>query len=187
MRQTLKVGITVLVVAAMTMSGLAWAQSSGDGSGEAVERLGEVIAPLVADGTLTQAQADAVAEFLVENGPRRGGHRRGPGPEAVAEFIGVSTDELRAAREAGESLADVAGANGVSVDSLIGFFVADAQEKLDAKVADGSLSQVEADEKLVEITERVTAMVNGDGGGPGRGPGRGGPGRGGPGGGTTDA
>lgn len=187
MRQTLKVGITVLVVAAMTMSGLAWAQISDDGagSGEAVERLGEVIAPLVADGTLTQAQADAVAEFLVENGPRRGGHRRGPGPEAVAEFIGVSTDELRAAREAGESLADVAGANGVSVDSLIGFFVADAQEKLDAKVADGSLSQAEADEKLVEITERVTAMVNGEGGGPGRGPGRGGPG--GPGGDTTDA
>ena len=40
------------------------------------ERLAATIAPLVEDGTITQAQADAVIAALVEAGPRRGRARR---------------------------------------------------------------------------------------------------------------
>lgn len=190
MRQTLKIGITVLVVAAMAMSGIALAQTS-DESDEAAEnavtRIGELIAPLVDDGTLTQAQADTVAEFLAENGPRRGPgrHHRGPGPEAIAEFLGVTTDELRAAKEAGQTLAEVADANGSSADALVDFLVANATERLEEKVASGEITQDEADEKLAEITERVTDMVNGEFEGRPGGRGPGGPGGGG--GDTTDA
>ena len=124
---------------------------------------------------------------------RRGrpGGRHGHGdPEALAETLGLTTDELRAEFEAGNSLADIAAAQGVDVQDLIDTMVADAAERLDEAVTNGDLTQDEADAKLAEITERITERVNtapgeGERGPRGDGPGRRGPG--GPRGGDADA
>ncbi len=151
--------------------------------------LADALAPLVEDGTITQAQADAVIAALDDARPDRdgfgggrGGHI-GLGLEAVAEELGLTTDEIRTALEDGQSLADLAAANGSSADALVAVLVAEATTHLDEHVADGDITQAEADERLAEMTENITAMVNGEM--PtfeGRGPGSGGPGGRGPGG-----
>jgi hypothetical protein len=128
--------------------------------------LSETLAPLVADGTITQAQADAVIAAIQEARPDHGprGHRfgRGVNLEIAATAIGISTEDLRAALQSGQSLAEVAEANGVPVQTVIDAFVADLKTHLDARVASGDISQSEADEKLANATERISAMVNGD-------------------------
>ena len=98
MKQTLKIGVTVLLVMALTMSGIALAQTGG-GDDEAaagdgpVAKILEALGPLVADGTITQAQAEAVAETLAEALPERRPHR---GARlligAAAEFLGMEVE-----------------------------------------------------------------------------------------------
>jgi hypothetical protein len=94
----------------------------------------------------------------------RGGH--GPGPavgarlDVVADALGITDDELRTALEDGQTIAQVAEANGVDVQTVIDALVAEAKAHLDERVADGDLTQAEADERLADITERITDMVN---------------------------
>ena len=135
-------------------------------------RLRETLQELVDDGTLTSEQADTVAAFLVENRPERGGHGGFPGRPGhghggfeiergeIAELFGLEPDALRDLLQDGQSLADVATAQGVDVQTVIDTFVNAAKEHLDEAVTNGRLTQEEADAKLVEITERITEMVN---------------------------
>jgi hypothetical protein len=97
------------------------------------------------------------------DGERRGpGGHGGPGGPALAtilETLDITADELAAAREAGQSLADLAAAQGVETQTLIDALVADREEHLAEHVADGDLTQAEADERLAEVTERITERV----------------------------
>ena len=135
-------------------------------------RLREELQELVDNGTLTSEQADAVATFLVENRPDRGRHHRLPGwferrhdgfgldRGEIAELFGLEPAELRDLLRDGQSLADVATAQGIDVQVVIDTFVNAAKEHLDAGVANGRLTQEEADAKLAELTERITEMVD---------------------------
>lgn len=107
---------------------------------------------LVDDGTLTADQRDAVVTTLQDARPAEGerggregrGGRRGPARgahlETAASVIGVTADDLKTALQSGQSIADVATANGV-----------DPQEVIDALVAEASSN----------LTQRITDMVNG--------------------------
>ena len=139
----------------------------------------DALAPLVANGTITQSQADAVVSALEAAKPPMGRHG-GPGfghgadLDAAATAIGISTDDLRTALQSGQSLAEIAQAHGVSAQTVIDALVADAKSHIADEVASGEVTQAEADQKLADRTDRITAMVNGDL--PARGPGfRGGP------------
>lgn len=122
-----------------------------------------VLDELVADGTLTQAQADAVAEALVaaDLRPHRG-HHRGAHLGTLTEVLGLDAAELRDALADGATLAELAEQAGVSVDELVASMVAEAEQHLSAAVDQGRLTQEEADERLAEIEERITALVNGE-------------------------
>src|SRR3546814_8202361 len=77
------------------LSGAALGTPSLAGASDA-ERSGwveDALEPLVADGTITADQADAVEDALQDARPER----RGPGPglEAAAEALGMTDDELR--------------------------------------------------------------------------------------------
>lgn len=144
------------------------------------ERLLEVLQPLVDDGTLTQAQLDSVIDTLVAAGPMggdhggRGGHGgRGPGLEVVASTLGMTAEEVREAISNGQTLAQLAEANGSSGEALIDAILAEMTTHLDEKVAAGDLTQEEADAKLAEAATRVTEFVNntGEAGPMGGGPG----------------
>ncbi len=129
---------------------------------------------LVSDGTLTQKQADKVAETLDNKLPAHGmggpGGRMGGmggmgmmahGHDAAAKALGMTTDELFTAVHSGKSLADVAKDQKVSVDSLIKAMVTSAQADLAAAVKNGTLTQAQADTMKSSLTERITDQVNG--------------------------
>jgi hypothetical protein len=90
-----------------------------------------------------------------------GHHRRGPGLEAAATALGMTTEELHEALGAdGATLASVAEAQGVDVQVVIDALVAEAEEHLAQAVTDGHLTQAEADEKLAELEARIADVVN---------------------------
>src|SRR6185295_15246663 len=100
----------------------------------------ETLQPLIDNGTITQAQADAVISALEAARPVDGrGHGRhgGPGLDAAASALGVSTDELRQSLDGGSTIAEVAQSKGVDVQTVIDAMVADLQAHLDTEVAGG--------------------------------------------------
>jgi len=116
---------------------------------------------LVDDGTLTSSQLDAVVAALEAARPMGGGHEgRGHGGQdhggqnhggargekrqamltSAAEAIGITAEELKTAIEGGQTIAQVAEANGKTVQSVIDALVAQA---------------------TTDLTQRITDMVNG--------------------------
>ncbi len=168
MRQTIKIGITFVVVAALAMSGIALAATTDDDTVPAVEDsrayqgIQSRLAPLVEAGTITQAQADAVTEALATG--------RGPGGMArgfrvihqVADFLGLTVEEMRAAIQEYDTLADIAAANGSSADELVAHLVAAFEEHLALAVENGRITQERADELLAGAVEHLTEIVNGE-------------------------
>lgn len=136
------------------------------------DHLGEILAPLVEDGTITQAQADAVIGALTEAMPDGRGHGRGgmgggPGFDGgrlaeIVESLDLSIQEVMEALRDGTSIAELAEQQGVEIDTIIESAVAALKEHLDEEVAEGDLTQAEADERLAEATESITAFVEGD-------------------------
>lgn len=88
--------------------------------------------------------------------------RRAEKIEALTSILGISADDLQEAREAGDSLADIAAAQGVDLQSVIDTLVGNAEARIEAKQADGTIDAERAAEKLESIEDRVTARVNGE-------------------------
>ena len=90
--------------------------------------------------------------------------------ETLTSVLGVSADDLQAAREAGMTVADIAAAEGVDLQTVIDALVSNAQARLDEKVAAGNIDAERAAEISDNLEDRVTARVNGErGDGEGRG------------------
>ncbi len=88
------------------------------------------------------------------------GHHGGRDLGVVAEAIGIETDELRAGMAEGQTIREIAEANGVDADSVADAVVTAKQERLAEKVAAGELTQAEADEKLADAGERAEALLD---------------------------
>lgn len=131
--------------------------------------LGTALEQLVEDGTLTQAQADAVVAKVQELAPDRpggpGGHHGPKGrliggfASAAAEAIGVEPEELRDALEEGQSVAEVAEENGVEPQEVIDAIVAAVSAELDEKVAAGDLDAERAEEMKERLAEAAARFV----------------------------
>jgi len=152
------------------------------------EAITSVLSALVAKGTITQAQADAIKASFAAAAPVRGfdGPGKGMGPlgedraatEAlISKTIGVDTATVRTRLAAGESLGAIAGAKKAD---LISVLVADETKRIDAAVTAGQLTAEQATTLKAGLTAHVTAEVEATGGK--FGPGFGGPGKGGKGG-----
>ena len=89
----------------------------------------------------------------------RRGRRGGCGLEAAAEAIGISQAELRAELDDGQSIADVAEANGVSADAVVDALVDAAEERIEEKLAEGRITEDEAAEKLADAEARAEDKV----------------------------
>ncbi len=105
-----------------------------------------------------EAPGDAPVDGEQDGEPR--GHRGGGcNLDAVAEVIGIDVEELRAELDAGNSIADVAAANGASTDDVVDAILAEKEDRLDAKVESGRLTEEEADERLADAEERALERV----------------------------
>ena len=107
-----------------------------------------------ADDTTVEVPADDEAG---SRGPRGD---RGERAAATAALLGIDVEELRAAFQDGQTLAEVADANGVDPQSIIDAQVASATERINAAVESGDLTADEAADKLADVEERVTTRVN---------------------------
>ena len=91
----------------------------------------------------------------------------------VAKAIGISEADLQTALDGGQTVAAVAKAHNVAVQTVIDALVADGQSELAADVTAGRLTQAQADAQKAQVTQRATDQVNGTllggpmGGGPG--------------------
>jgi len=123
------------------------------------EHLTSALAPLVTDGTLTQAQADKVITAIESAAPARG-RRGGKRAELVASTIGITVEELRTELGTTKSVADVAQAHNVDVQKVIDALVADATKHIDQAVTDGKLTAARAATEKSTLVDRITERVN---------------------------
>lgn len=139
---------------------------------ETVSWIDQALSGLVSNGTINQAQADAVESALEEAKPERGPLRPHGGPggrvarhlslDAVAEALGMTSTELRAALAEDKTIADIAGERNVPVQVVIDALVAKHKTRLNEQVAAGEITQAQADERATKFTERITDFVNGE-------------------------
>ena len=151
------------------------------GGGHAAD-LAAVLSALVAKGTITQAQADAItAAATAAETAKRAAHdadhaardaERAALEALISKTIGVDSATVRTRLAAGESLGAIAGAKKAE---LITVLVADHTKRIDAAVTAGKLTAAEATTLKAGLTAHVTAEVDQVGGK--RGPGMGGPGK----------
>jgi len=84
--------------------------------------------------------------------------------EAAAEVLGISEDDLIAGLQDGQSLAQIAEAQGMSVEdfraALLENVTADLQAELDA----GDITQEQFDDKVAELNANIDEIINAEGG-----------------------
>jgi polyhydroxyalkanoate synthesis regulator phasin len=152
----------------------------------------EKLDALVSDGTLTQAQADTrlteetdalpdrlTGTGMMGDGFGRGGDRWGLGPDGVnlltvaAEKLGMAESELMTELQGGKTIAGLAKDKSIDTQVISDAYLAQVKEKLDALVADGTLTQAQADARLTnetdELPNRLTSTWDRMGGPGGRG------------------
>jgi hypothetical protein len=135
----------------------------------------------LADGRISEDEADALKEriesgeappfFLPFLGPR---FDHVPGRphfdgmhfffeeklSTAADYLGLTQDELEERLNDGSSLADVAQAEGKSVEGLKQALMDDATERIDQALEDGKLTEDEADSLREGLEERIDAFVD---------------------------
>lgn len=124
----------------------------------------------VNSGDLTQEQADAMAavmraeirEHLTEPfQPGPNGEHAGPGQSPIAiaaEQLGMTRQELVTELRSGKTVADVAEEKGVDLQVLIEAAVAPKADHLNELVAEGSLTQEQADTLIATATGRIATV-----------------------------
>ncbi|MBB6671786.1 hypothetical protein [Cohnella nanjingensis] len=107
------------------------------------------------------SSSSAAAAQKSERGPGHGGKLRieWDNPE-LATLLGLTADELKTKREAGQSLAAIAQAQGVDVQKVIDLEVAAMTKQLDQRLADGKITQAEYDTHKAKLADQAAQFVN---------------------------
>jgi len=126
----------------------------------------------VAAGRLTKAQGDELKQRIESDdfplfGPPAFGPGFGPphpffhGLDAAGTYLGLTEEQLHNRLESGKTLAEIAEAQGKSVDGLKDAMLKDAKTHLDAAVEAGRLSSAEEQRVLADLEQRIDDLVNG--------------------------
>ena len=117
------------------------------------EAVGTRIAQALADGKITQEQADAMQERIADGmSPNHPGlfgglHRA----EYLAEFLGMSPEDVKAALDGGQTVAELLESRGKTLDDLKGFGQNQAQDRMQQALADGRVTREQADRMMERI------------------------------------
>jgi hypothetical protein len=166
---------TVLAAAAgIALAGVVGlgAASAATGSGPG-DRIADALAGLVRAGTITEEQAAAVGEALEDareearaEHERRHIAGRADVEALLQDTLGIGIDELREQLGQGRTLKEVAGDRASALAAAAVDLVAEGTTQA---VADGRLTQAQADEILTRAKERAAAWLAGEDVGLGRG------------------
>jgi hypothetical protein len=80
--------------------------------------------------------------------------------ETVSELLGLTPEELCDLRQEGKSLADIAAEHDITVEALVEAIMAEKIAAVQALVADGTITQEQADLMIERMTERTELAVN---------------------------
>lgn len=123
---------------------------------------GALVATLL--GGLLLVGVPAVKAFAVGNqsGRQSGqgcglkmGQNYGSMSSNVAEFLGISQEDLQAARQSGKSLVQIAAEKGKSEQQLVDYVIGQRSTQIDQLVSDGRITQEQADQRIQQMTEQV--------------------------------
>jgi len=112
-----------------------------------------VIVAGAATAVFAQDETPPESPFWNEGMPR--GERPGNRSEFVADFLGMTVEELQAAHEEGKTIADLLEEKGISQEDFQAAIKADRVKSLNQAVADGKLTQEQADNILQNMEERA--------------------------------
>ena len=129
-------------------------------NGKGKDRLTSLLSGLVAKGTITQSQADAIVKAqsdMKAAGKAAMETNRAAVDAVVTTTLGITADAIKARLKAGESLATIAGAK---KDTLIAAITAEINRQIDAAVVTGKLTAAQATERKAKTAENVTKRVN---------------------------
>jgi len=119
--------------------------------------LGIMLALVIVAGAATAvfAQAETPPETPAQREGMPRGERPGNRSEFVAEFLGMTVEELQAAHEEGKTIEDLLEEKGISQEDFQAAIQAAQIEALNQAVADGKLTQEQADSMLQRMEERA--------------------------------
>jgi len=150
----------VSTAVALTVSGTTFASADDQMGNKGGKGISNLLSTLVANGTITQSQADSIAKAATD---LRGAakalkqNHRDSLDAVVTSTLGISLDAVKTRMKAGESLAQIAGAK---KDALIAALATEVNKQIDAAVTAGKMSAAQATAQKAKTTERVTNMVN---------------------------
>lgn len=131
----------------------------------------QVVDQAVAEGWLTEEQAEMMQWRMAQSpglGMRGMGFRpfgpgmRGGGNNLVsvaADVLDLSLTDLLTELQNGKSIADVAEEKGVETQAIVDAWLAELQEDLDEAVAEGRITQKQADYQLEQARELASAQL----------------------------
>jgi hypothetical protein len=138
----------------------------------------------VADGKLTESEAERLKERVEEGHnlfPIGGArpfirhHVKMELVEATAEVLGIEVSDVRDGIADGQTLAEIANANGMDTDAFKTALLANVKATLDEKVASEDITQDQADALYERLSNNIDDIINheppdfpGDGPFPGR-------------------
>ena len=145
-------------------------QAAAKGRGDRVGGLKRILDALVAKGTITRAQEDAILDAVGKShakGKDRGDDRaalRGA-LKASEQYLGLTGAQLRDQLKDGKSLGEIANATaGKSRDGLVSALTADANARIDARLAAGKLTVDQAADAKAKAAAAIATLVDHQGG-----------------------
>jgi 3-hydroxyacyl-CoA dehydrogenase len=82
--------------------------------------------------------------------------------EAVIDATGLTQSDLMQQLMGGSTLSEIVTANGGDMQAIIDTAIASATERINQAVANGRLTQEQADERLANLEQNLTELMNGD-------------------------
>lgn len=134
----------------------------------------QVVGEAAAEGWLTEEQAEMM-QWRMDQAPDAGMRGMGKGPRGfmpgprgggdnlvsiAADELGMSLTDLLTELQTGKSIAQVAADKGVDAQIIADAYLAQIKENLDESVAEGKITQKQADYALEQAGERVTDQLD---------------------------
>ena len=145
---------TAAVALSLSGSGIALADDRKGG-----EKITSLLSSLVSKGTITQSQADAIAQAAKDAraaGKVKMDKDRAAIDAVVTSTLGISLETVKSRLKAGETLAAIAGDKKAALITAIS---AEINKQLDAALTAGKLTAAQVTAEKAKTTERVTNMV----------------------------
>lgn len=131
----------------------------------------DLIDEALANGTISQDRADKLKERIANSdhivlpgvgrhGKGGGCHEAGAALDVAAGVLGIDKDTLMNDLRNGQSLAEIAQAQGKNVDDFKAALLDSAHQKLNELVSQGTLAQDKADKMFQRLSDNIDQIIN---------------------------